>query len=142
MDPLDARQILQTLVQGFDPVSGAELPAGTVVQSAEVIRALLAGISALEADALRARRRSQLPENVGRAWSPEEEERLSAAFRAGEKLPAIAAGHRRTVAAIEARLERLGLLAPEERTTRNRYVTRDAPAAAPARPQEESAGNG
>jgi hypothetical protein len=124
MDPLGARQILQALVQGFDPVSGAELPAGTVVQHAEVIRALLAGISALEADAQRTRRRAQLPENVGRPWSAPEEEQLSTAFRAGEKLPAIAARHRRTVAAIEARLERLGLLAPEERTTRNRYITR------------------
>ncbi len=124
MDRLGARQILQALVQGFDPVTGAELPADTVVQHAEVIRALLAAIAALEADALRTRRRAQLPGNVGRPWSSEEEERLSAAFRAGEALPAIAARHRRTVAAIEARLERLGLLAPEQRTTRNRYVTR------------------
>ncbi len=131
MDPLGARQILQALVQGFDPVSGAELPAGTVVQHAEVIRALLAGIAALEADASRTRRRAQLPENVGRPWSAAEEERLSVAFRAGEPLAAIAARHRRTVAAIEARLERLRLLAPEERTTRNRYITRgETPTAA------------
>lgn len=132
MDPLDARQILQALVQGFDPVSGAELPAGTVVQRAEVIRALLAGITALEANALRSRRRAALPENVGRPWSEAEEARLSAAFRARERLPAIAARHRRTVAAIEARLERLGLLAPEERTTRNRYVTRNVALGGPA----------
>ncbi len=132
MDPLGARQILQALVQGFDPVSGAELPAGTVVQHAEVIRALLAGIAALEADASRTRRRAQLPENVGRPWSAAEEERLSAAFRAEEPLAAIAARHRRTVAALEARLERLGLLAPEKRTTRNRYITRGVPSRAAA----------
>ncbi len=135
MDRLGARQILQALVQGFDPVSGAELPAGTVVQHAEVLRALLAGITALEADALRTRRRAQLPGNVGRPWSGEEEERLSAAFRAREELPAIAARHRRTVAAIEARLERLGLLAPEQRTTRNRYVTRGEPPTPGAAPR-------
>jgi hypothetical protein len=143
MDPLGAREILQALVQGFDPVSGAELPAGTVVQHAEVIRALLAGISALEANAQRTRRRAQLPENVGRPWSVPEEERLAAAFRSGEGLPAIAARHRRTVAALEARLERLGLIAPEQRTTRNRYVTRTdaSPRSTPDSPRKASAGS-
>jgi hypothetical protein len=123
MDPIDARQILQTLVQGFDPVSGAELPAGTPLQQAEVIRALLAGVTALDAQALRTRRRAQLPENFGCPWNQAEEERLTASFRAGESPTAIAVQHRRTLAAVEARLERLGLLAPEQRTTRNRYVS-------------------
>lgn len=125
MEPLDARQTLQALVQGFDPVSGAELPAGTVVQQADVIRALLAGITALEAQAERTRRRAQLPRNVGRPWSGEEEAQLAAEFRAGGALPAIAASHHRTVAAIESRLERLGLITAAQRTTRNRYVTRE-----------------
>jgi hypothetical protein len=124
MDPVGARQILEALVQGMDPMSGAELPAGTVVQRAEVIRALLAGIGALEADVVRQRKRAQLPENVGRPWKTDEEDRLTEAFRAGEALAAIASRHRRTIAAIESRLERLGLLAPEQRTTRNRYITR------------------
>lgn len=124
MDPTSARQMLEALVEGRDPASGAELPAGTVVQRAEVIRALLAGIAAIDADVERARRRSQLPENVGRPWKAEEEARLAEAFRAGESLSQIAARHGRTLAAIEARLEKLGLMAPAERTTRNRYVTR------------------
>ena len=38
-----ARKILQALIQGFDPTSGEELPTGTVLQQAEVLRALLAG---------------------------------------------------------------------------------------------------
>lgn len=134
MDPVGARQILEALVQGMDPVTGAELPAGTVVQRAEVIRALLAGIGALEADVLRQRRRAQLPENVGRPWKADEETRLAAAFHAGGALAEIASRHRRTVAAIESRLERLGLLAPEQRTTRNRYITRgEASTIGPAR---------
>ncbi len=124
MDPIGARQILESLVQGYDPVTGEPLPAGTVVQRAEVIRALLAGIGAIEADVRRSRRRAQLPENVGRPWRAEEEARLREDFGAGEPLAAIAVRHRRTVAAIEARLERLGLIGPEQRTTRNRYVTR------------------
>ena len=129
MASLDARQILQTLVQGFDPVSGEELPAGAVVHRTEVLGALLEAISALEADAERARRgpqlpHPQLPQKMGKAWSTDEEAQLEAAFRAGEALPAIAARHGRTLAAIEARLERLGLITERERTTRNRHVTR------------------
>ena len=122
-----AQQTLQALVQGLDPITGAELPAGTVLRHAEVVRALLAGITALEENAVRTRRRAQFPENVGRPWSEAEEERLTAAFRAGRSLASIAAEHRRTLAAIEARLERLGLLAPEQRVTRNRYISRSEP---------------
>jgi hypothetical protein len=126
-----AQQTLQALVQGLDPITGAELPAGTVLRHAEVVRALLAGITALEENAVRTRRRAQFPENVGRPWSEAEEERLTAAFRAGRSLASIAAEHRRTLAAIEARLERLGLLAPEQRVTRNRYISRSEPPSCP-----------
>ena len=35
----------------------------------------------------------------------------------------IAADHDRSLASVESRLERLGVLAPEQRVTRNRYVT-------------------
>ena len=118
----DAREILQALVQGYDPLTGDELPPGSVLQQAEVMRALLAGISALEAGAARAMRRSQLPENVGRAWSAEEEETLTAAFQEGESLLILAQRHGRTPTAIEARLEKLGLVQPEDRKTSNRFI--------------------
>jgi len=120
----DARQILQSLVQGLDPVHGGELPAGTPLQHPEVVHALLAAVAALGADATRIRRRLQLPQNVGRPWSAAEEERLSAAYREGNALGEIAGRHGRTLAAIEARLESLGLMSPEQRVTRNRYVSR------------------
>ena len=122
MEQLDARQVLQRLVQGFDPVTGEVLPPGTVLHQAEVIGALLAAIAALESYAARTRRRAQLPQNVGRPWTAAEEQQLTAAFRSGEPLTQIAGRHCRTLAAIEARLERLGLLSAEQRVTRNRYV--------------------
>jgi hypothetical protein len=64
-----AWQILQSLVDGVDPTSGQKLPVGTVMQSAEVIRALLVGIAALRLTFARAERQSLLPENVGRPWT-------------------------------------------------------------------------
>ena len=117
-----ARQILQALVQGVDPLTGDELPPGTILQHADVLRALLAGVAALEQTAARAQRRAQLPGNVGRAWSDEEERALITAFKSAEPLPNIAARHGRTLRAIEARLERLGLLTAEQRSTNNSFV--------------------
>jgi hypothetical protein len=118
-----ARQILQALVQGVDPLTGEELPSGTIIQEADVLRALLAGVAALEQTVARSQRRAQLPGNVGRAWTQEEEAALIAAFKASDALPDIAARHGRTLRAIEARLERLGLLAPEQRSTNNSFVS-------------------
>ena len=117
-----ARHILQALVQGIDPLTGDELPPGTILQQAEVLRALLAGVSALEQTAARAQRRAQLPGNVGRGWTDDEERTLVAAFKSGDPIPDIAARHGRTVRAIEARLEKLGLLTAEQRSTSNGYV--------------------
>lgn len=123
-----ARQILQSLVQGVDPFNGQELPSGTVLQHADVLRALLAGVAALEQGAARTTRRSQLPQNVGRAWSPQEQSALIDAFQAGEILTEVAARHGRTLRAIEARLEKLGLITANERATRDLFAPRQPPA--------------
>ncbi len=118
-----AREILQALVQGIDPMTGEELPSRTVIQHADVLRALLAGVTALEQSVARSQRRAQLPGNVGRSWTEDEEATLVAAFKSDEPLPDIAARHGRTLRAIEARLERLGLLTAEQRTTNNSFIT-------------------
>jgi hypothetical protein len=117
-----AREILQALVQGVDPLTGEELPPGTILQQADVLRALLAGLSALEQTAARAQRRSQLPDNVGRPWTAEEEATLVASYKSGDSVPDIAIRHGRTLRAIEARLEKLGLLTPEQRTTNPSFI--------------------
>ena len=117
-----ASQILQSLIQGIDPVTAEELPRETVLQQADVLRALLAGLSALEQTAARSQRRAQLPDNVGRAWTTDEESRLVSAFKKGDSAVAIAHEHGRTLRAIEARLEKLGLITAEERTTRGGFT--------------------
>ncbi|HEY3784525.1 MAG TPA: hypothetical protein VGL55_04545 [Steroidobacteraceae bacterium] len=117
-----ARKILQALVQGTDPLTGEEIPSGTVLQQAEVLRALLAGAAALDQVAARALRRAQLPEKVGRPWTAEEEGSLVSAFQTGEPLADVAARHERTLRAIEARLERLGLLTAAQRVTSNSFT--------------------
>ncbi|HEY1891519.1 MAG TPA: hypothetical protein VGG63_13990 [Steroidobacteraceae bacterium] len=91
-------------------------------RAAEVLRALLAGLSALEQTGARAQLRAQLPDNVGQAWTTEEESRLVAEFKGGNSSTAIAHQHERTLRAIEARLEKLGLIMAEQRITRGGFT--------------------
>ena len=117
MQSPDATAILKTLIEGREPGSLEPLPAGSVVHRAEVLRALLAGVAALQQVEIRSKRRAALPDNTGRNWTAEEENALATAFKGGESPVVLAERHSRTVRAIEARLVRLGLLALEERTT-------------------------
>lgn len=116
-----AREILEALVNGVDPTTGHELPASTVMGSADVVRALVIGVDALKDIVARASRRKQLPRNIGKSWSKEEVDRLIAERKAGKPLEEIASDHGRTPRAIEARLEILGLITPDERTTVDRF---------------------
>jgi hypothetical protein len=117
-----SRQVLEALVQGIDPENGSDLPADTVLNRVDVVRALLAAIAALDAVNARALRRAQLPGSVGKTWSDDEERQLKEEFAAAEPIPHIAEKHGRTVRAIEARLERLGLLRPDQRTTQSAFL--------------------
>jgi hypothetical protein len=117
-----ARQILQALIQGVDPTSGEELTAGTVLQRADVLRAMLAGLAALEQSAVRSARRAQLPANVGRPWTQEEDLQLTHEAQVKDRIEDIAARHGRTQRAIEARMEKLGLISAADRVTRDGFT--------------------
>jgi DNA-binding NarL/FixJ family response regulator len=121
MNDRRAVEILTSLVNGTDPFTGSDLPSGTVLQNADVIRAMLAGGTALEERTVRANRRAQLPKNIGKEWTPEEHERMVKAFRRGDTPEQIATDHGRTPRAIEARLELHGLITKQQRTTADRF---------------------
>jgi hypothetical protein len=118
-----AKATLKSLVEGVDPVTGYPIPQSLVLHHAVVMRALLCAVAVLDADEARRRRRARLPRNTGRPWRQADDAQLLAAFKSGEPLLRIAADHHRSLAGVESRLERLGVLAPEQRVTRNRYVT-------------------
>ena len=123
MPHTDPRKVLKALIAGLDPESAEPLPNESVLHQAEVIRALLAGLDALDQTAARALRRAQLPDNVGSAWTTEEESKLVAAFKSGDSPEVIAQKHGRTLRAIEARLQKLGLITEAERTTRGGFTS-------------------
>jgi len=125
MQHTEARSILVSLIEGRNPGSGEALPSDCVVHRPDVIRALLLGVGAIDVTDARVKRRAALPENVGLSWTTKEEEQLRSEFAAKEPLTAIAARHGRTLRAIEARLERMGLITAEERTTRGGFNLQD-----------------
>jgi hypothetical protein len=117
-----ARAVLQSLIQGLDPETGGELPKDAIVNRIEINRSMIVAVEAIEQVEARALRRAQLPGSVGKVWTDEEVHRLKEEFAASEPIPLIATKHSRTVRAIEARLERLGLLTPDQRTTSNSFT--------------------
>jgi hypothetical protein len=117
-----ARVVLESLVQGLHPESGAELPKEDIVNNIEVNRAMSTAVMALDQMTARLTRRAMLPDKVGKGWTDAEEQQLKDEFNRSEPLPLIATKHGRTIRAIEARLERLGLLAADQRVTNNSFV--------------------
>lgn len=122
MKPTRARAILHALTQGIDPDSGSELPKHAITLRSDILRALYAAVAAFDQFEARAKRRAQLPDRVGLAWTPGEEQQLATEFGAGEGVASIAEKHQRTVRAIEARLERLGMITADQRTTHNSFT--------------------
>jgi len=104
MEDLKAAEIIKSLAAGSTPTDAATL------QSPDVVRALFLAAESLEGRARGARRNSSLPRNAGKTWTPEEDERLLAAFDDGTPVEALATAHERTRAGVEARLVKHGRL--------------------------------
>lgn len=114
MESQSAIQIISTLAQGIDPHTGETFPAGSPYQHPDTVRALFHVLQALAQPApSRSRPAAEgLPENAGKPWSDEQDQALAAAFDAGHPQAELARRHRRTRAAIQARLVRLGKIEP------------------------------
>lgn len=123
MNQCEARQVLMTLVEGRRPGSQEPLASDCVVHQADVLRAMLISIEALESVIARGKRRALLPDNVGQSWTGPEVEQLRSACLAKVPIRVIAAQHGRTVRAVEARLQRMGLITAADRTTRGGFPT-------------------
>jgi hypothetical protein len=121
-DVTRAKNVIKALIQGIHPTTGESLPSDSVINQPDVLRALLLSVAAIEAQSARDARRALLPHNVGRSWSKVEEETMVVAYKGGESAASIAQRHGRTLRAIEARLERLGLITADQRTTNNTFV--------------------
>lgn len=105
MDDSKALSIVSALANGVNPQTGEMFEIDSPYQAADVIRALYVAVRLLELSARR-KPRSRAPLNAGKPWTEEEDRRLLASFDEGKSIPDIAGLHARTVAGIQARLER------------------------------------
>ena len=107
-----ALAILKTLADGVDPATGEQFSVDSPYQHPDIIRALYWAVQALSGPARPQRqaapRAEGAPTNAGKTWSEEEDLRLGQAFDAGKPIEQLAAEHRRSRWAIEARLVKLG----------------------------------
>ena len=108
MDHNAALAVLKSLADGIHPVTGEVFAPDSPYQQPDVIRALLYAVRALESPNADAKRPRPTSGNAGQPWSKEEDEKLLAAFDAGQLLQDIATAHGRSRLAIEARLAKFG----------------------------------
>ncbi len=120
--------ILKALADGVHPITGKVFPEDCPYHSADIVRALYCAVRLLESGKtlpqgkkFDERPREATLANVGKPWSVDEDRQLLVEFDAGKSLKECAMLHQRTHAGIEARLEKLGRLQPEQRTTARRY---------------------
>lgn len=109
MELKQAKALLTELADGVDPLTGECLPADSVCNRPEIIRALHCVLQYVSDRP----KRSALP-NAGKPWTEEDETALMQMFDAGRSVEEMQARFQRTNGAIVRRLERLGRLRPGE----------------------------
>ena len=105
MDIQRAKELLEVLADGIDPLTGEVLPDDHVCNKGEIVRALNCAVEALSH-----RRKKPLPENAGKPWTEELDNELCCLFDEGMKRQALCAHFGRTSGAIQSRLEKLGMM--------------------------------
>ena len=112
MDDIKALSIVSALANGVNPQTGEVFDLDSPYQSADVIRALYVAARALEMGRTRGRgvARAHSPANAGKPWTEHEDLELLEKFDEGVSIAEIAQAHDRTLAGIQARLERHGRL--------------------------------
>jgi hypothetical protein len=109
MNRAEAKQTLEALANGIDPVTGEIFSGASPFDHPQVIRALFCAVRELDKREKRARPRD-LPDNAGKPWPEEEDARLLNGFDAGVPVKELAERHARTRGSIESRLIRHGRL--------------------------------
>lgn len=111
MKGVEARRVLDALIQGVDPETGDILPSDALVRTSVIRNALLVALEALRDNEPPPHAKAGSPARAGVPWTTEEDDTLRAAFTRGDSVGQLGSDHGRTNGAIKSRLMRLGLLA-------------------------------
>lgn len=106
MDISKAKEIISALAEGIDPTTGEVLPDDSVYNKGDVVRALYTALRSLDAK----KSQRSLPDNAGKPWSKDEEERLKELYDSGLSKKDISKELGRSTGSISSRLNRLGLI--------------------------------
>ena len=105
----NAKEILRTLADGINPVTGEVLSSEDSCNQPDVIRALYTILEQLNLKSTK-NKSDNLPENAGKPWNTEDDELLRDLFNSGQSIKELAPVFKRTEGSICSRLERLGLI--------------------------------
>jgi hypothetical protein len=120
MDEAKALSIVSALANGVNPLTGEVFAPDSPYQAADIVRALFLAARALQAPA-RPKARTGLPSNTGKPWTEEEDCKLLTEFDRGRPAQELAQAHSRTLAGIQARLEKHGRIPPSPEGGNSRY---------------------
>ena len=81
MDIIRAKEILEILADGVNPMTGEVLPGSDSCNQVEVVRAIHAVLKHIDLEPEKPKRPQ--PENAGKPWTEEDEEVLSRMFDTG-----------------------------------------------------------
>ncbi len=104
MDVQYAKQLLEGLADGMNPLTGEVLPPDDACNNPDIIRALHTILRELD----RKTASKRTPENAGKPWSKEDDAELCSRFDNGSSVQELSQTFKRTRGAITSRLERLG----------------------------------
>ena len=121
MDNESAIDVISALSQGYNPLTGEQLPGDGIFNQPNIIRALFVAKHCIERCGALDRRRQTQPAKTGAPWTPDDEALLVSQFSAGKTFYELAQEFSRTQGAIQARLIKLGKI---EDTGQLRFVQR------------------
>lgn len=109
MDILRAKEIIEGLANGVNPLTGEVLPPEDSCNQPDVVRALHAILAALPKKTQKAQ-----PENAGKPWTSEDDRILTAMYDEGKTRKEICEYFKRSTGGIASRLVRLGKISDRE----------------------------
>jgi hypothetical protein len=112
METVMACQILTSLLEGRDPLTGRQLQTIDSLRRPEVARAFFLGREAIlkKSAARQPSTQALAPKRPGSAWSLSDEEDAEASYKSGRTIRDIARKLNRSQTSIERKLKRLGLI--------------------------------
>lgn len=106
MDIIRAKEILEILADGVNPMTGEVLPKSDSCNQVEVVRAIHTILKFINAET--AKPKDSMPENAGKPWTRADEEILCRMFDTGCPGEAICNHFQRSHGSIAAKLVKLG----------------------------------